>query len=187
MPNKIPLIKTGFIQAVNGELYKVFVNAINTTKKAMDDVDLIFNTNHKWMRLGNPGTVEDPISFVGNIVSREAICYNVGYIYEYFYKDSWDYQIENSENLEFKFTSSHEIGHTILKAYGGTFYSYGHKESVNTITQKMKSTAPEYPKTGEIDIMPYYPQSPPPTVYNRYIASEKDVLSLLWLTKLKLK
>ncbi|MFL0088152.1 hypothetical protein V2550_05715 [Tenacibaculum maritimum] len=172
---------------INGELYEVFVNAINTTKKAMDDVDLIFNTNHKWMRSGNPGTVEDPISFVGNIVSREAICYNVGYIYEYFYKDSWDYQIENSENLEFKFTSSHEIGHTILKAYGGTFYSYGHKESVNTITQKMKSTAPEYPKTGEIDIMPYYPQSPPPTVYNRYIASEKDVLSLLWLTKLKLK
>ncbi|MCD9637477.1 hypothetical protein LVK06_15450, partial [Tenacibaculum maritimum] len=86
MPNKIPLIKTGFIQAVNGELYKVFVNAINTTKKAMDDVDLIFNTNNKWMRSGNPGTVEDPISFVGNIVSREAICYNVGYIK---YSDGW--------------------------------------------------------------------------------------------------
>ncbi|XER26852.1 hypothetical protein ACCC68_02960, partial [Tenacibaculum maritimum] len=68
------------LETVNGELYEVFVNAINTTKKAMDDVDLILNTNNKWMRSGNPGTVEAPISFVGNIVSREAICYNVGYI-----------------------------------------------------------------------------------------------------------
>ncbi|WP_159283874.1 hypothetical protein [Tenacibaculum maritimum] len=33
------------------------------------------------------------------------------------------------ENLEFMDTSAHEIGHTILKAYGGTFYSYGHKGS----------------------------------------------------------
>jgi len=172
---------------INGEKYQIFVNTINTTENAMDDVSLIFNTNKSWMRSGNPGTVEDPISFVGNIVSREAICYNVGYIYEYFYKDNWDYQSENLENLEFKFTTAHEIGHTILKAYGGTFYSYGHKGSVNTITQKMKTTAPEYPKSGEIDIMPYYPSSPPPTIYNRYVASDKDVLGLLWLSKIEMK
>ncbi|MCD9628642.1 hypothetical protein LVK04_14760, partial [Tenacibaculum maritimum] len=155
--------------------------------------DLIFNTNHKWMRSGNPGTVEDPISFVGNIVSREAICYNVGYIYEYFYKDSWDYQIENSENLEFKFTSSHEIGHTILKAYGGTFYSYGHKGSVNTITQNKKSNAPKFPLEGEIDIMPYHKENKlgkwyrQSNYYKRRVAHKKDVLSLIWLTKLNLK
>ncbi len=172
---------------VNGEIYEIFVNSINSTKNTMDDVSLIFNTNNKWMRSGNPGTVDDPISAIGNLISREAVCYNVGYIYEYFFKDNWDYQTENSENLEFKFTTAHEIGHAILKAYGGTFYSYGHKGSVNTITQKMKSSAPVYPKTGEIDIMPYYPSSPPQTVYNRYVASEKDVLSLLWLTKLELK
>ncbi|CAA0221583.1 hypothetical protein [Tenacibaculum maritimum] len=184
------------LETVNGELYKVFVNAINTTKKAMDDVDLIFNTNNKWMCSGNPGTVEDPISFVGNIVSREAICYNVGYIK---YSDGWGYREEESitsgfgENLEFMDTSAHEIGHTILKAYGGTFYSYGHKESVNTITQKMKSTAPEYPKTGEIDIMPYYNDNIYGNEYyqhnyhKRRVASQKDFLSLLWLTKLELR
>jgi hypothetical protein len=172
---------------IDGEKYEVYVNAINTTEKAMDDVSLIFNTNGDWMRSGNPGTVEDPISFVGNIVSREAVCYNVGYIYEYFYKNSWDYQSESSENLEFRFTTAHEIGHTILKAYGGTFYSYGHKGSVNTITQNRKSSAPSYPSSGEIDIMPYYPYSPPQTAYNRYVAAETDVLGLLWLTKLKLR
>ncbi|CAA0226551.1 hypothetical protein [Tenacibaculum maritimum] len=169
---------------INGELYEVFVNAINTTKKAMDDVDLIFNTNHKWMRSGNPGTVEDPISFVGNIVSREAICYNVGYIK---YSNGWFYRTNNDENIDFKYTSAHEIGHTILKAYGGTFYSYGHKGSVNTITQSESSNAKAYPKKGEMDIMPYYTDNPPLFDYNRFIAHEKDILSLLWLTKLELK
>ncbi|XKW98132.1 hypothetical protein R8G64_06480 [Tenacibaculum maritimum] len=181
---------------INGELYEVFVNAINTTKKAMDDVDLIFNTNHKWMRSGNPGTVEDPISFVGNIVSREAICYNVGYIK---YSDGWGYREEESitsgfgENLEFMDTSAHEIGHTILKAYGGTFYSYGHKGSVNTITQNKKSNAPKFPLEGEIDIMPYHKENKlgkwyrQSNYYKRRVAHKKDVLSLIWLTKLNLK
>ncbi|CAA0218482.1 hypothetical protein [Tenacibaculum maritimum] len=183
MPNKIPLIKTGFIQAVNGELYEVFVNAINTTKKAMDDVDLIFNTNHKWMRSGNPGTVEDPISFVGNIVSREAICYNVGYIKS----KIWRYREPYNEDIEFKETSAHEIGHTILKAYGGTFYSYGHKGSVNTITQSENSKAIEYPKKGEIDIMPYYTNWLGYNERKRMVAAQKDLLSLIWLTKIELK
>ncbi len=166
---------------INGELYEIFINAINTAENVMDDVSLVFNTNRKWMRSGNPGTVEDPISAVGNLVSREAICYNVGYLK---YSNGWGYQNSNDENIEFKFTSAHEIGHTILKAYGGTFYSYGHKGSVNTVTQKMKSDASNYPSTGEIDIMPYYPTSPPPSFYNRYVASKKDILSLIWLTKI---
>ncbi|MFL0121837.1 hypothetical protein V2611_08560, partial [Tenacibaculum maritimum] len=152
--------------------------------------DLIFNTNHKWMRSGNPGTVEDPISFVGNIVSREAICYNVGYIK---YSKRWNYNQPHNEDLEFKFTSAHEIGHTILKAYGGTFYSYGHKGSVNTITQSESSEAKAYPKKGEIDIMPYHKENKlgkwyrQSNYYKRRVAHKKDVLSLIWLTKLNLK
>jgi len=35
--------------------------------------------------------------------------------------------------------------------------------------------------------MPYYPSDPPFSEYNRYIAAEKDVLSLIYLTKLKIK
>lgn len=35
----------------------------------------------------------------------------------------------------------------------GTFYSYGHKDSVNSVTQKMKDDAPAYKVNSEIDIM----------------------------------
>ncbi|MFL0078363.1 hypothetical protein [Tenacibaculum maritimum] len=84
-------------------------------------------------------------------------------------------------------TSAHEIGHTILKACGGTFYSYGRKGSVNTITQSESSNAKAYPKNGEMDIMPYYTDNPPLFDYNRFIAHEKDILSLLRLTKVELK
>ncbi|MBU3024778.1 hypothetical protein [Zobellia galactanivorans] len=167
---------------INGEPYEVFLNTINTEENAMDDVNLVFNTNGKWMRSGNPGTVDDPISFIGNIVSREAICYNVGYIK---YSNDWFYQKDSDEIIDFKYTSAHEIGHTILKAYGGTFYSYGHKDSVNTITQSMKSSAPSYSSKGEIDIMPYYPTNPPLSLYDRYAAAEKDVMGLIWLAQIE--
>ncbi len=169
---------------IGGQKYEVFLNAINTTDNSMDDVSLIFNTNSKWMRSGNPGTVEDPISFIGNIVSREAICYNVGYIK---YSNGWSFQDARNENISYKETSAHEIGHTILKAYGGTFYSYGHKGTVNTITQSENSNATTYPTSGEIDIMPYYTNWIPYNQRNRMIASGDDVLSLLWLTKIKIK
>lgn len=104
------------------------------------------------MRSGNPGTVEDPMSAIGNLISREAICYNVGYIKV----EKWRYRFENNEDREFKETTAHEIGHTILKAYGGTIYSYGHKGSVNPYTQNENANATPYPISGEIDIMPYY-------------------------------
>ena len=172
---------------INSEKYEVFVNPINTQNKAMDDVSLIYNTNNDWMRSGNPGTVTGIVSAVGNLFSREAVCYNVGYIYEYYYNNNWDYQQEKDEDVEFKFTTAHEIGHEILKAFGDVYYSYGHKDSVNTVTQEMKNNAPEYPSTGEIDIIPYYPSNPPVSIYNRAVASERDVLGLIWLTKINVK
>ena len=169
---------------INSEKYEVFVNPINTQNKAMDDVSLIYNTNNDWMRSGNPGTVTGIISAVGNIFSREAVCYNVGYI-----KDSngWKYRYEQYEDVNFKLTAAHEIGHEILKAFGDVYYSYGHKGSVNTVTQEIKNNAPEYPSTGEIDIIPYYPSSPPVSIYNRTVALERDVLGLIWLTKINVK
>ncbi|MFL0109397.1 hypothetical protein [Tenacibaculum maritimum] len=75
----------------------------------------------------------------------------------------------------------------VLKAYGGTFYSYGHKGSVNTITQSENSKAIEYPKKGEIDIMPYYTNWLGYNERKRMVAAMKDVLSLIWLTKIELK
>ncbi|WP_407269271.1 hypothetical protein [Tenacibaculum maritimum] len=124
------------------------------------------------------------------MVIREAICYNVGYIK---YSYGWDYQYLKNEDISFKETFAHEIGHAILKAYGGTFYSYGHKGSVNTITQNKKSNAPKFPLEGEIDIMPYHKENKlgkwyrQSNYYKRRVAHKKDVLSLIWLTKLNLK
>lgn len=166
---------------INSEKYECYTSAVNSKENAMDDISLIYNTNNNWMRSGNPGTVTGVISAIGNIFSREAVCYNVGYIK---HPKEWVYQYEQYEDVDFKFTAAHEIGHEILKAFGDVYYSYGHKGSVNTITQEMKNNAPEYPSTGEIDIMPYYPLHPPISIYNRFIASERDVLGLLWLTKI---
>ena len=166
---------------INSEKYEVFVNPINTQSKAMDDISLIYNTNNDWMRSGNSGTVTGIISAIGNLVSREAVCYNVGYI-----KDSnqWRYRYEQYEDVNFKLTAAHEIGHEILKAFGDVYYSYGHKDTVNTVTQKIKDGIPKYPSTGEIDLMKYYQN-----YYDipRTIASKTDVLGLLWLTKIKIK
>lgn len=172
---------------INGEKYEVFINAVNTEENAMDDVELIYNTNRKWMRSGNPGTVTGVISAFGNIFSREAVCYNVGYIK---YSNGWGYQYENDEDIEFGETAAHEIGHEILKAFGDVYYSYGHKGSVNTFTQSMKDDAPEFPLSGEIDLMPYFKDNilggryAQPNYYQRRVASEKDVLGLLWLSKI---
>lgn len=166
------------------EPYEVFINATNTEDKAMDDVSLVYNTNGDWMRSGNPGSATmNPISWVGNLVSREAVCYNVGYIK---YSNGWAYQEEFEENIEFEETSAHEIGHEVLKSYGGTVYSYGHKGSVNVVTQSNSGNSTNYPINGEIDIMPYYNNYIPISDRKRMVASERDVLSLIWLTKITL-
>lgn len=176
---------------IDNSEFEVFTNVQNLLESngdnedsAMDDVSLIFNTNNSWMRSGNPGTVEGVISAIGNVVSREAICYNVGYIL--YGNSQWAYQTDFDEDIEFKMTAAHEIGHTILKAYGGTNYSYGHKGSVNVYTQNIKSTSGKIPKTGEVDIMPYYSDDMPLASYDRYAASEEDVLGIIWLNKLKI-
>ncbi|MCH4828947.1 MULTISPECIES: hypothetical protein [Flavobacterium] len=93
------------------------------------------------MRSGNPGSIKDPLTVAGNFISRQAICYNVGYMYyfdwyefEPFKEKKWSYRDINNEDIDFKFTTAHEIGHELLKKYGGTIYSYGHKGSVNSVT-----------------------------------------------------
>lgn len=174
-----------------GESYEVFIKSVNTEENSMDDINLVYNTNGDWMRSGNPGSATiNPISWGGNLISREAVCYNVGYIK---YSNGWGYRYEANEEKEFKDTSAHEIGHEILKAFGGTFYSYGHKGSVNSVFQNRKDSAPEFPLNGEIDLMPYFKDNilgnehNQPNYFLRRVAAEKDVLSLVWLTKIEIK
>ncbi|OEJ99086.1 hypothetical protein A8C32_07880 [Flavivirga aquatica] len=211
---------------IDGELYEVFVNAINEVNSeiSLNDIPLIYNTNNPWSRSGNPGTSTlgdgnkmDELARLlpDGVVQR--ISYNVGYIQysnwedldetHWLYKlEGWQYYNESDEQKEFKFTSAHEIGHEILQSFGGTIYSWQHKGSSYYLPQDTKPLGKEsfkeeyinrdfmeetsgenYPFSGEIDLMKYYNNSPTRYDYNRVISSEKDVLSLLWLTKIELK
>ena len=175
-----------------GDSYNLFMNSIVTKDNAIGALKLIYNTNGNWARSGNPGTIKDPLTAAGNVFSRQAICYNIGYIYsldwyEFYKKNNWGYREELKENIEFKETSAHEIGHEILKKYGGTIYSYGHKGTVNPILQNENSKAVPHPKNGEIDLMPYYTDWLDYSQRNRIAASERDALSLIWLTKIVIK
>ncbi|WP_437824930.1 hypothetical protein [Tenacibaculum mesophilum] len=201
---------------VNGENYEVYVNAVNTTKKSMDDLDIVYNTNSFWGRSNNPGNVSTITSFFANLAEyipyvplNETIYYNVGYvnnIYKYesqlfFKKDDWEYlnplsfyKKKSKIDRDFSYTAAHELGHTILKAFaekggGSTDYSYKHKGSSGYSNTKPVSEGGEnYPfRGGEIDLMKYYNRGPNYYDFDRIAASEKDVLGLLWLTKLKIK
>lgn len=49
----------------------------------------------------------------------------------------------------------------------------------------MPLTGTTYPTKGEIDLMKYYNGHKPQKASERVIASEQDVLGLIWLTKIK--
>ncbi len=107
--------------------------------------------------------------------------YKVGFLK---YQD-WFYQREKDSEIDFIETSAHEIGHEVLLAYGGQTYSKKHK-GTSSIGQSV-TNKDRYPKTAEIDLMKYYDGNYPYDFYQRRIASEKDLLGLIWLAKLELK
>ena len=200
--NKLPTSNIATGVNITGQDYEVFVDAVNTTENAMNSVKLIFNTNSEWGRSGNPGAFA-------------RIFYNVGYLK---YSDGWGYQSQLDADRDFEETSAHEIGHTILKSYGNTVYSWQHRGSSYFLPQDAKPTLDSdswekikeqythidfytinkmsytfgeyYPSKGEIDLMKYYHTRNPKgniVAYpdkTRTVASEKDVLGLLWLTKM---
>ncbi|WP_281979898.1 hypothetical protein [Tenacibaculum mesophilum] len=201
---------------INNENWEIIVTAVNTTKNAMDDIDLTFNTNNIWGRSNNPGNVKTIKSFFANLLEyvpyvplSETIFYNVGYV-NYILKvqsdfnlkeDNW-YYLENTSRYkngrlnidrEFIYTCAHELGHTILKSYaelggGSTDYSYKHKGTSDYSDKlSINKGGENYPLRGEIDLMKYYNNDPFYYDFDRIVAGEKDVLGLLWLTKLKIK
>lgn len=156
------------------------------TEKAMDDINLVYNTNRDWIRSSNPGEVRGVFSLFGNFVP-ERISYNVGWIK---YSNGWTYVSTNDADAEFKETAAHEIGHEILSAYGGDTYSYSHRGSSTVVTQTTKTVKNggfNYPQSGDIDLMKYYQGNRPQDYFVRVYASESDVASLLWLNSLKIK
>lgn len=73
-------------------------------------------------------------------------------------------------------------------AYGGDVLSYSHKGTSGTITQDIKPISNggvSFSNHGEIDLMKYYNGRRPNSYFSRVKATEKDVKSLLWLTRVK--
>ncbi|WP_461532476.1 hypothetical protein [Sinomicrobium sp.] len=150
--------------------YEIFVSAINTSNNSMPSPEIIFNTN------GKPGRSR-------NWELSRKLYYNDGYLQG---EDRWIWPDNNYINNDFQHTSAHEIGHEILLAYGGHRYSKKHK-GTSTLMQSTIPNTP-YPTSGEIDIMKYSDEAYYPRhFFDRSVAAEKDVLSLIWLTKLELK
>ena len=202
---------------INSEKYECYTSAVNSKENAMDDIDLLYNTNTFWGRSNNPGCVSGFKSFLANIAQyipyiplNETIYYNVGYlnnVYKaeahFMFEEDWFYIDDSSLykdgvsklDKEFSYTSAHEIGHNILRAYsegggGSADYSYKHKGSSGySETKPTKEGGFDYPISGEIDLMKYYNTKLYFLDYDfeRIVAEDKDILGLIWLTKIKVK
>lgn len=96
--------------------------------------------------------------------------------------------IKDKVDEDFMYTAAHELGHTILRAYGGTWYSFTHDDSSEIWqTPNGKKSYPLEKSTGEINLMHYYKDDPYQFQYdyNLIMASKEDISSLIWLTKIK--
>lgn len=51
---------------------------------------------------------------------------------------------------------------------------------------EMDTHGENYPAFGEIDLMKYYNGDKPKDFHKRIIATERDVLGLIWLSKIKI-
>ncbi|MCC9074305.1 DUF4280 domain-containing protein [Flavobacterium sp. F-65] len=205
--------------SINSEQYEVFIKALNTINKSMDDIDLKYSTNLYWGRSNNSGDASTIKSVIANILEyipyvplNETIYYNAGYQdynlkiqtellrndADWRYIDETFFYYGNNKNTpiedkEFSFTSAHELGHSILKAIaeksgGSTDHSYQHKGSSDySDVLPISKGGKKYPKIGEIDLMKYYNNDPHRYDYDRVVATEDDVLGLIWLTKIEIK
>ncbi|UOX35479.1 hypothetical protein LXD69_08140 [Flavobacterium sediminilitoris] len=158
---------TDFV-TINNEEYLVTVNALNSQENAMDDINLTYNSETKRIRSSNPGSVTGVLSFFANIFVPERVVFN---------SQSF------SEERDFKLTAAHEIGHELIKTFGGEGYSYAHEGSSTLLTQQQKNNP--LPLTGENNLMEYYSDSY--YDFDRTLAAEKDVLGLLWCSIIKIK
>jgi hypothetical protein len=79
-----------------------------------------------------------------------------------------------------RYTSAHEIGHSIVALASSGTYSARHKGTSTITGNKTAATAP-YPPTGEIDLMKYWtndPAWPPPPDPQRWELRRKATLRL---------
>jgi hypothetical protein len=148
---------------IAGQQYTAIVNAIYRKSNSID-VDLIIHKGSDYARSHNSGIVD--ASFIYN---QGAFPSNPGL----------------ADN-NFKLTSGHEFGHSVLEYFGGAGLSWGHKGSTSALLQSVKGSTPGYPPRGEIDLMMYYNKlkntSRVNNIYQRTIAAEQDVKRLIWMS-----
>ncbi|WP_432711762.1 hypothetical protein [Pedobacter sp.] len=160
------------VTLADGTNYEFFLMVENTEKYAIRSPKIVYHTNARSRRSRNWE------------LSR-ILFYNNGYLK---YGQSWYFKTPSKADADFMEIAAHEIGHEILLAYGGHRYSKCHKGTSTLLTQAPLGNA-LYPKQGEIDLMLYYVEDQehpfPVNAQQRCVASEKDVLSLLWLSKIE--
>jgi len=158
----------------HGEVYQFFVNVNNTNNNALKSPKIVYQTNARSRRSRNWE------------LSR-ILFYNIGHLQ---HRGKWYYKSREKADADFKLIAAHEIGHEILLAYGGHLYSKTHKGSSTLVTQQPLGNY-IYPEYGEIDLMLYYFQDQlrtnPSDYISRSIASERDTLGLIWLSKLRIQ
>lgn len=170
---------------INGEKYEVFINAVNTKENHINTLSLIYNTNNEWGRSGNPG-------FLGRVFYNVGYCNFLSWYEPQIFFDNWGYidVINNKVDEDFKYTSAHELGHTILTSYRNAWYSFTHDGSSYIFqTSNDKESYKRQKEQGEINLMHYFNDDPSQSNYdyNLIIASEKDLLGLLWLSKIDVR
>lgn len=179
---------------IGKEEYNVIIAPHNAEESAMDDIELVYNTNSAWGRSNNPGSVDGITSLAANALEyipyvplNEKLYYNIGYMKG---KNNWYWMGDSSDiDDDFSYTAAHEIGHEILKAYNKhPIYSYKHKNSSDfSDPLEISNGGSIYPKTGEIDVMKYYNEEPYWKDFSRVVVAENDLLGLIWLTKIKIQ
>ena len=178
--------------------------SLTTSENAMNSVKLIFNTNSEWGRSGNPGAFARIFYNVGYLK------YSDGWGYQS--QLDADRDFEETSAHEIGHTILESYGNKVYSwQHRGSSYFFPQdakptpdsdswekmKEQYTHIDfyaiNKMSYTFGEYyPSTGEIDLMKYYHTRNPKgdiVAYpdkTRTVASEKDVLGLLWLTKMNI-
>ncbi|WP_047789065.1 hypothetical protein [Tenacibaculum mesophilum] len=158
---------------LNEELYEVFVNAVYD-KKGMVAPKLIYFTNSENSTFNRSHNWE---------LSRK-LFYKEGYLKS----KKWLYIEPSKAKKRFEETAAHEVGHELLAELKGEYHSYTHKGTSHwSVILQDPVSGTTYPTSGEIDLMKYADDYLPVDYYSRVILSERDLLGLIWLSKLKIQ
>ncbi len=189
---------------IEGTEFQVFIKPINTQEKAMPQLDVSAYVFPEvgWSRNWGYG----PFEF------RE-LFFNEGLSYRYYLAGGaqypgkyWQISEEAGRTKDkqiYLHTSAHEVGHEILAVFGGDCdYSYTHKgTSGPSCIIQAPIEGSKLPKSlsDEIDLMKYYFVEKEKEIdnyidgfefnnfYGRSVAHAKDVLGLIWCSKLVVK